>query len=158
MIKIKSHTTDNGKDKVKKLMSVLEKSKGAYVTIGIHEGAGSYPDGKSVVQVALWNEFGTEHIPSRPFFRSSIDGNEALINKWREEMIENIVSKGWPVKKCLEAIGLRVQILIQNKIKSNMPPPNAPRTIAQKQKDGVAAETLIHSGLMLRSVTFKVHT
>lgn len=154
-------------DQTPKFKEMLKKLQSAYVTIGIHENAGQYEDGTSVVNVALWNEFGTERIPERSFFRSALTENEGKINQWREEAISNIMEKGWTVKKALDMVGFRVQLLIQNKIKSNVPPPNAPSTIESKQRSGVSPKsgfkpgfesrtgTLIDSGLMLRSVTFR---
>lgn len=143
---------DFGKDFFKK----LDQIKKSYVTIGIYEDAGSYENGETVIKVALGNEFGTDTIPERSFFRSAIDDNLDKINKWREEMIVNIFENNWPVEKALRAIGLRIQVLVQNKIKSNIPPDNSPATKAHKLKEGVGQKTLIETGLMLRSVTFKV--
>jgi len=143
----------------------------SYVTIGLHEGAGNYPSGVSVVQVGLWNEFGVEpHTvnppkgqgymhpgqPERSFIRSTIRENSDKINRWRVEMIRNMMKKNWTVEKCLRAMGTRIQILIQNKIKSGVEPVNAPSTLAAKAAKGVGSKTLMDSKLMLRSVTFKV--
>lgn len=151
-------TTVVKKDEVKKLLKELKGFANSYVTIGLHEGAGNYPSAgaPSVVEVGLWNEFGTAHSPERSWLRSAIDESETLINKWRDEAIANIIFKRWPVAKALEMMGLRIQILIQNKIKSNVPPANAPSTLAAKKDHGVAPNTLIDSGLMLRSVTYEV--
>lgn len=157
MIKSKITTKVKGEEKAKRLMDILKKHPKAYVSIGIHEGAGEYPDGQSVMEVALWNEFGTETIPERSFIRSAIDQNEGKINSWRDEVITNIVEKGWTVEKALETMGFRIQLLIQNKIKSNVPPPLAESTAAAKSRRGRPTVTLIDSGLMLRSVTYKVH-
>lgn len=159
------------KDDTKRIRKAVESAKGAYVTIGVHDDAGKYSTSNApeVAEVALWNEFGTGTIPERSFLRSAIDGNEGKINEWREEAINNIVEGRWNTKKALEAIGLRIQILIQNRIKSNVPPPNADSTIAAKQRSGVAPKsgfnpeysgrtsTLIDTGLLLRSITYKVH-
>jgi hypothetical protein len=152
-------------EKLKKNFS----GKGAYVSIGIHEDAGSYSKGEiSVVEVALFQEFGTTKIPERSFIRSTVDEHESSINAMREKMIENILTKGWSKEKALEAIGLYVQSLIQNKIKSNVPPPygtglkpNSEARIAslqeQKRKRVGHTSTLRESELLLRSVTFKVN-
>ena len=159
MIRPTVSITDSGKEQQAALAKKLKGMKSAFVTIGVHEDAGSYEGGgPDVVEVALWNEFGTTKTPERSFIRSAIDDNESLINGWREEIIGKIIHDGWSVDKGLEAIGLRVQILIQNKIKSNVPPPNAPSTLKQKSRDGVADTTLIHTGLLLRSITYKVFT
>src|SRR6185369_668711 len=51
--------------------------RGAHVAVGFLEGA-AYPTkgagtGVHVAQVAFWNEYGTIHAPSRPFFRTMIE-------------------------------------------------------------------------------------
>ena len=160
MIRSKIKTTDSKPTQIAELLARLGKKAYSYVSVGVHEGAGSYSEGNpppTVVEVALWNEYGTRTIPERSFIRSTVDENMGILNRWREEMIDNILNKGWTVEKSLEAIGFRLQQLIQNKIKSNVPPPNAESTVAQKQRDGVAPVTLIHTGLLLRSITYKVH-
>lgn len=177
---MKSQTKVKGQDRVDRLRSKLRKFPHAYVQIGFFQGAGKYPgeDAPEVVEVALWNEYGTSNMPARPFLGPAVDEHIDLINRWREEMITNIIEKDWEIQKALEAIGFRIKTLIENKIKSNVPPPNAPGTIAHKQSQGqlpkkvkgqggaegraaLAAggktNTLIDTGLMLRSVTYKVN-
>jgi hypothetical protein len=139
-----------------RLLKELPALKKAYVTVGFHEDAGEYEDGTSVVEVALWNEFGTKTSPSRPFIRAAVDENIEKINKWREEALVDIIEKEMPVAKALESIGFKVQALIQDKIKSNVPPPNAESVRRQKQREGVPQSTLINTGLMLRSVSYRV--
>lgn len=128
----------------------------AYVAVGVHEGAGEYPDGTSVVAVALWNEFGTENIPSRPFIRDAVYGKVEQINAWRREAIGKVITGEFTVKQALSMIGFRLRETIRNNINSNMPPPNAPSTVAHKRAEGVAPRTLVETGLLLRSVEFKV--
>jgi len=156
MIKPNVHTKVTGQERVERIKKIAEESKGSYVSVGVHEDAGQYEDGTSVVDVALWNEFGTENMPSRSFVRSAIDDNAEKIGRWREEMLGKMINEGWSLEKVLTAMGFRIQVLVQNKIKSNIPPPNAESTLAAKAKDGVGSNTLIWSGLMLRSVAFKV--
>lgn len=160
MIRPKVTITDSGKPEQEALAKRLKGMRGAFVTVGVHEDAGSYEgnDAPTVAEVALWNEFGTTKTPERSFIRSAIDENEPLINQWREELINKIVNEGWTVEKALEALGFRVQVLIQNKIKSDVPPPNAPSTVAAKTREGVAQVTLQNTKLLLRSITYKVHT
>lgn len=158
LIGIKLEIHDTKDPKWDKALKELKKANGSYVTVGIHEGAGSYSDGEDVVNVALWNEFGTDTIPERSFFRSAIDGNEDKINAWREEALVNIIENGWTSEKALEMIGFRIQVLVQNKIQSDVPPPNAKSTTDEKVRKGVAPRTLLDTRLMLRSVTYKVVT
>lgn len=152
-------TAVRGQLNVKNLMEMMKKHKNAYVTVGVHQDAGRYTEGSNppeVAQVALWNEFGTENMPERSFFRSALSESESKINSWREEMIVQILEGKMDIKKALESIGFRVQVLIQNKIKSNVPPKLASSTARGKTRDGVAPVTLIDTGLMLRSVTYRV--
>lgn len=156
MISAKTKTTVKGQEGFDRLRRVLTQYKNAYVTIGVHEGAGEYQSGISVVQVALFNEYGTERSPARSFIASTIDDKEAEINEIRDKAIDAILEGKMDIDKALQMIGFRIQTLIQNKIKSNVPPPNAPSTLKQKAKDGVGSATLIHTGLLLRSITYKV--
>lgn len=139
-----------------KLKAEFERAKDAYVAVGVHEGAGAYEDGTSVVQVALWNEFGTEHIPARPFIRNAIYGNVALINAWRAEVIKGILAGTLTIAKALKTLGFRVRELIRNSILSNTPPPNAASTLAAKKRAGTGSQTLLDTRLLLRSIDFRV--
>lgn len=188
MIHSKAKTETKGQDKIERLMEVIRRYPTAHVEIGFFSGAGKYQGNNppDVAEVALWNEFGTSTSPARAFMGPAIDENEGKINRWREEAVNNILDKGWTVQQALEMVGFRMKTLIENKIKSNVPPPNAASTVAGKQRDGLLPKsvkvqgiekeyklkgaaavtvlrgrgktnTLIDTGLMLRSVTYKVH-
>lgn len=182
MIHPKVHTEVKGQEDVEKLMRTLEKCKDAYVSIGLHEDAGSYPSGESVVEVGLWNEFGTKHTPERSFIRSTVDENLSKIEAMRDKVINNMLTQGWTPEQALAFLGTYIQNLIQNKIKSNVPPPygtgrgtfssashmkgrnriiraekdRVKRNQEQKRKEYGHIQTLRASELMYRSVTFKV--
>lgn len=159
MIKSKVTTSVKGDEKIKRFMAIIKKTKNAYVTIGVHSDAGKYTEGANppeVAEVALWTEFGTKTSPERSWLRSAIDENQSKIESWRDEMIDHIVNDGWTVEKALEAMGFRIAELVRNKIKSNVPPSLAASTVQAKAARGVAPNTLIDTGLMLRSVTYKV--
>lgn len=161
MLTMKVEIEEKVDPEMEKRLRAVQRSHGAYVTIGVHAHAGRYTKGKNppdVVEVALWNEFGTKDIPARSFVRSAVDGHSEEINRWREDAITRIVNDGWSSKRALSMLGTRIQVLIQNKIKSNVPPPNAPSVREMKRREGVPQRTLIHTMLMLRSVTFKVFT
>lgn len=146
--------TEKGKKETGELKKRLKELQGYYVTIGVHDD--HYEDGTSVIDVALWNEFGTESIPARSFFRSTLDGSERLINDWREKALDRIFEGRSTPERELTMIGFRIRELIRTKIQSNIPPPNAPETAAKKKAEGVAARTLVETGLLLRSIEFKV--
>lgn len=168
MLRPRTETKVKGQDKVDRLRRELARYPKAYVSVGIHEDAGKYQSGDvTVIEVALWNEFGTKDVPERSYFRSTLEENAAKIESWRAEMLDNIVHRGWTVEKALEAVGLRIQVLLQNKVKSDVPPPygtgthgNTPRDVERaqdaKRRRWGSSRTLIASGLMLRSITFRV--
>lgn len=156
MFKPKIEIKEKNKDSEKKLKDVFQKMGKSFVTIGVHENAGQYEDGTSVVQVALWNEFGTEHIPERSFFRSTLDKHEDQINSWRKEAIEKIIDGKETPEHALESIGFKIRELIKNTILSNVPPPNADSTAAHKRAEGVPVRTLVETNLLLRSVEYHV--
>lgn len=177
MIRSKTKTSAKGAAFLERLEKIAKSTDGAYVTVGVHDDAGQY-EGKqelqhvatrharkvfkmvnvapTVAQVAAWNEFGTGKIPERSFLRSTLTEQTGNLARWRIEALRNIATNGWPVTKALEMIGLRLQVKIQNKIKSNVPPPNAPSTVERKKEKGIAPRTLIETTLLLRSIRYKV--
>lgn len=159
MIKAKFTFEDKSANLIKRFLTEVEGAQDSYVTIGVHSDAGKYSDGidpPEVVEVALWTEFGTKSMPERSWLRSAIDDNIETINQWRVEAIQKIMRGEWNVQKSLESLGFRIQVLVQNKIQSNVPPPLSDSTIKQKMADGVPLQTLEWTMLMFRSVTYKV--
>ena len=140
-----------------KFLANVKGARDSYVTIGLHEDAGRYPQADlSVVEVGLWNEFGTENIPERSWLRAAISDNISEIKMLRVLAIKKMMTGEMNLQSALEMVGFRIQLMVQNKIKSNVPPENAPSTVAAKLRKGIAPNTLIESGLLLRSLTFKV--
>lgn len=139
-----------------RLLKELPKMKKAYVSVGVHSDAEPYADGAEVAQVALWNEFGTKKTPQRSFIRAAINEHIDQINIWREEALVNIIENGWSVKKSMDGLGYKIVVLIQNKIKSNVPPPNKPSTRKHKQSEASTNwnRTLMDTEHMLQSMSF----
>lgn len=166
-MKSSTHTTVKGQDLVDRFLKEIKQASTSYVTIGLHEDAGTYPPDKdgesvSVVSVALWTEFGTQPhgkhpgTPEYAWMRKTMDENQDLIERWRNELMSKVMMGEMTLEKSLEAMGFRLMTLLQNTIKSNLPPPNKPSTAAEKTRKGVAVQTLIDTGLMLRSITYRV--
>lgn len=141
-------------------------SAGPHVTVGVHEIAGEYPkkpgsksEAPSVVDVAVWNEFGTESIPSRPFIRNVLHTKRSEINVLRAKLAKQIFGGKITIHQALEVIGFRVQQWIVNQISGRSPfEANAPSTIAAKKADNVSPpnKPLYHTGLLMRSIGYKV--
>ena len=98
------------------------------------------------------NEFGvTNKIPERSFLRTSFD-DKKTVNRIVKEAQKAFDIRENP-KMIMDRIGLLMTAAIQKKIRSNIPPPNAPST--RKRKRG-KDKTLIDTGRMLRAVTHEI--
>lgn len=138
----------------------IEKLSKSYVKIGFQEGSVTKSQskgkrrklaGKSMPQIAAENEFGTNHIPARPFMSTSFDENRAKINQAVASEYDKILEGTSTVKKSLGLLGLLGVDLIQQKIRAIRYPPNSPRTIAIKK----SSKPLIDFGQMISTVTYK---
>ena len=136
----------------------LKKIKGSYVSIGIHTGAGEYKDGESVIQVAFWNEFGTDKVPQRPFMRNVVYGKEGEINRLREKLMKRLIDGEITLEKALGTLGFVIAEMMRNEITGRHLRPNKDSTIAHKQREGVTPpdNPLYETGLLMRSIGFQV--
>lgn len=113
-----------------------------------------YPehDNLPVAFVAAVNEFGTEHIPERPFFRNGLrqlSGDDQMYKLLRRKLdpTEMVVS----VKTAREIGDLVVREVGDSIVHFNEPP-NAPMTIKRKGRN----DPLINTRRMLRTLKRKV--
>lgn len=114
--------------------------------IGFFKGA-TYPSGQSVASVASYQEYGTLRIPARPFFRQAVAKNN---KKWLETFKAHALQTA--ETKALAIVGEIAKGDVQQSITNLRTPPNAPSTIKAKG----STNPLIDTGLMRRSVTYKV--
>ena len=126
--------------------------------VGVMESARNIDTHDPVAPYAAANEFGTSRIPSRPFFRVTID---AKGHEWAD-YLGRAIGHGVPLQEALELTGARMVSDVQATIASNMAPANAPSTIRRKlrQEDEgggmMHAGTLIETGSLLRSIEYEV--
>jgi hypothetical protein len=144
-----------------KMMKEVKALKGSSVVVGVLATAEPYPNGATVAQVAFWNEFGAAHsgfghTPERSFFRSTFNEQKAALQSLRIKLLNRILSGEFTAFKALDNIGWFYRDKIQAKIRSDIPPPNSPYTLALKKHAGVAPTTLIMTGHMLRSMEYQV--
>ena len=121
---------------------------GARVQVGIIEQA-TYKDGQSVAQVAAWNEFGTTHIPSRPFFRQTITQNKS---QWAKHAASVLKAHHYDVPLALGLMGEVVKGQLIDTIQNFNQPPNAASTVAKKGFN----KPLIDTGALWRSIDYQV--
>ena len=157
MISVKSTTTDKnlGAKRIKREVKKLDK---IYITVGIHEKAGDYPSGESVVNVAFWMEYGTSRVPERSFIRSAINEKIDIITKHRNKYLDDILTGKKTAKKAAEAWGLVISNIVRAKIKRGEFTPNDPVYASWKRRQVGHAKPLQLTGLLMRSINFEVHT
>lgn len=131
-----------------RLMKELKELADLEVRIGFQRGKAT-DNGTDLTDIAMWNELGTENIPSRPFMRDSVDKHIPAIEHMFKAQEEALL-KGDSARKVLETVGLFQKDLMQTEIEQGSFIANAPATIRRKGSD----KPLIDTGQMKNSVNF----
>ena len=149
MAKVTVKVQQRGGKKLRRLLREAGKGSVSGVKVGFFSTA-RYEDGTPVAAVAAWNEFGTETIPERPFFRNALAESERSVGR--------ILQAGLDTKKMVVdeqlagRVGAHVQGKIQDSITSLKEPPNAPETVRRKG----SSDPLLDTGTLRNSVTWQV--
>lgn len=133
-----------------KFLKTLEELNKLEVRVGYQQGENS-ENGVDLADIAMFNELGTVHIPSRPFLRDSVNVNEEKINSFLQSM-KQVILHGGTAEDVLEKIGTFQKGLIQELIPVGNFEPNSEATIHKKGSD----VPLIDIGLMRQSVNFVI--
>ena len=141
-----------GGEKIKKFFADLAYNFQANPTIeaGFFDGSG-YEDGMSYSEVARIQEYGTDTIPARPFMRINTQKNH---EKWKDTLVSGIKWYKFNARAAVEDVGKMMVTDMQDVIRSNIPPPNAPSTL--KKKKSRSTQTLIDTGELLHAVKYRV--
>lgn len=132
--------------------------KKARVLVGITEEDGAQGHGNNaytLLQIAVWNEFGTKKAPARPFLRGWFDKeeNRQRVEKWLVALMPSIVSGKRTQAQVLDIIGLKIVGEIQKTMTgAGIPPANAEATIRKK---GSATAT-VDTGVLRSKITHVV--
>jgi hypothetical protein len=138
----------------KKIKAEVLRAQSLEVAVGILEGEKNPEDGASIAEYATYNEFGTEHIPSRPFMAMSFDENVAAIGKDFDQQGRKVAQGTSTANQALTVIGMKHAARIQNVITGrNILPRLAPRTVAAKKG---STKTLVDTGAMTNAVQISV--
>lgn len=135
-----------------RMVNALRKLSSAEIKIGFLESSGGYEDGTTVAQVAAWNEFGTEHSPSRPFMRQTLKDQREEITKFARDRAKGVVTGSMSAQMALNGIGLYVKGRMQAEIRDGEFEPNAPSTVAHKG----SSKPLIDTGRMRQSIVYVI--
>jgi hypothetical protein len=102
-------------------------------------------------QLGLIHEFGTEHIPPRPFLGPAIENNRASISALSRELLLKMLHGEMTSREALGKLGAHGQGLVQQQIRETYTPPLAPATIKRKG----SSHPLIDSGQMMQNVQWE---
>ncbi len=148
---VKVTSIDKGYNRLKKEFGEL--TKGQYIAVGVY-GSGAEQDhgGLTNVEVASFNEFGTERIPARPFISQTVDKNEAKYVKLARALTDDMMVGTITTDYMFARFGEQVVADIKNAILDREFLPNAPSTIFKKGSD----TPLVDKGQLLGSISHEV--
>lgn len=142
---VKFKLDDRKWKQIQKEIKILHNS---FTAIGLHEGSPPYPEGLTVADVGFFNEFGTKHIPERPWMRNWFDANKNKILKQAKILYQAVLAGKMKAKRALGLLGEWAQGELRKSIIKLSSPPNAPITILLKG----SSSPLIDTGQMLNTV------
>lgn len=151
MVTIRTRTTLRQRGDLRGHVQKIERALAGPLKVKVGLPAGKAP--ADIVQIAIWNHFGTSRgIPPRPFITIAMFKARAEIRTNLRKVAYQVTVNAKPLTPELQKLGVYGAGKIQSQISSNMPPPNAPSTIAQKRSSG----TLIDTGRMRQSITWEL--
>lgn len=139
-------------DWLDKLTARLKKNSDKEAAVGFPKQAGlnaaHYDDGSSIVDVAIYNNFGTRGVPRRAFMELASKSMQPKYNKMMKEALPDINSGKITVEAVLKKAAKMGEDEVRKSIAGGQCAPNAPSTIARKG----SSQPLIDSGDMYNHV------
>lgn len=119
--------------------------------------------GKRTVQVGVFgdlelatiaraHEYGTQRVPARSYLRSTMAERQQDVQTQMTRLTAAYAAGKITLDRMLQLLGLFGASAVKAKIRSNIPPPLSPRTIARKG----SSLALVDTGRLINSITFKV--
>jgi hypothetical protein len=141
--------TDHGWQRIKRDISKLN---GHQVKIGLW--GSEMAEGVSVVDYAVYNEFGTSRIPARPFMAHTYDTQKVQVNKFIDFNVGLMEDGKSTPDRVLRVLGEDYQERVRKVIRDakNWAEPNAASTVAAKG----SSSPLIDHGRMINAVRYEV--
>ena len=141
------------------LSSLAGKNAPVEMRVGIFEDATNDVNGMHVAEYAAYNEYGTMHIPSRPFLRKTFKEKS---KSWASIILgglkANIDNPEKAFHDALSGAGRMAESDVVNTIKSDLPPTDTAWQIYKRKKKGEERTTLIDTATMVNSVGYRLFT
>jgi len=140
---------DKGWDRIQR---ELRKARKASVKVGVlGEGESYEGEDTTVLDVAIYNEFGAGNTPARPFIRGAYDQRQRDLQRTSTRLWNLILIGRLDTDRALGLLGEQHQSQVQEYITELDTPPNAPSTIAAKG----SSNPLIDEGRLRRSISWE---
>ncbi|HHF5750533.1 hypothetical protein [Haemophilus influenzae] len=137
---------------LEKELELINKIGKASVKVGVQADAGVHSEsGENLVDIGIWNEYGTAHIPSRPFIRQTFEDNQQALAQYLGRVVEN-VAKGDDLVQELSKLGQWYQDKQKKTLTSYPWTPNAPSTRRHKK----SSKPLVDTSQLVNSIRYKV--
>ena len=139
------------KDGMAQYLKRVQALDGHGVKSGIQANAGQQ-DGTDILDIALYNEFGTQDIPARPFIRGFQERNAKALGALMDRTA-NLIAQGKPAGPTLDQMGAVVQQQQQAHVRASKSwaVPNAPSTVKNKGSD----VPLIDHAVLVNSIRYE---
>lgn len=154
---VKVGILDDGSGKKRdraKAQRKLMKRKGLIKKGGTGKKSESKGKGATILEYAIFNEYGTSRIPKRPFFRLSVGTKKAQneIKEYLNTQIENIISGELTGQGAYDNLGVFVVQKIKKTIMSGNFAPNDAKTIKRKG----SSTPLIDTHSLYNSISYEI--
>ncbi len=117
-------------------------------------------DGKTtILEYAVYNEFGTKNIPPRPFMRRTFEKDGDIISRYIDKRTEEVFDGKISGIQALKRIGEFVRSKIMKNISTanSWATPLSPSTIKRKTRKGQKDRgVLIDEGILLKSIRYQI--
>jgi hypothetical protein len=147
-----------------KQLAAMERAKNTVVKVGLPESetatskaykADGDKSAPTVLEVGIWHEYGTEHVPMRSFLRAPFIEKQADLKKIIDGQFKLVLEKGLDVEIGLGRVGLAARNISVGAFKTQgygTWPDIADATKKAKGSSGI----LIDTGLLRNSITWVV--
>ena len=123
---------------------------GKGVKVGIRRGKGSH-DGTDMLDIAVYNHFGTATIPARPFVSDCAEKNAGQIKEAQKRLVYRVYQGGLSAEGALAQLGAWYVNVQKGHILHGGWTPNAPATVKRKGSN----RPLVDTGQLVNTVDWE---
>lgn len=123
---------------------------GKGVKVGIRRGKGSH-DGTDMLDIAVYNHFGTATIPARPFVSDCAEKNAGQIQEAQKRLAYRVYQGGLSADGALAELGAWYVNVQKGHILHGGWTPNAPATVKRKGSN----KPLVDTGQLVNTVDWE---